>query len=596
MRASLPLLIALLSLATPGCSRCSAPLAFLPEQTVQVAVDPQTRYQTIDGFGTAAPGQLGAEDWFQRLYYQDLGASILRLDLTPPFKPPYADFACNSPWFHGQPGLPGPDGNNVRVYRDAADYVRAWAGRSAEIAVMGPDIEANQKYFDFEAARARGALAKRGFEERAQLGDFKLIGSVWSPAPWLKLSSGARIEGLDGIMPKEGTPFPFIWGGNFAGGRLDTSNEPMALFDDRAQGGSGPTSALTQFARGLAAYVLGFQRNFGVRFYAISIQNELNFETFYNSCTYPRAEQYIAALKTVRRAFDAHPELAPIQLMGPEDLLGGDGYSLWQFGAGDDQVQKNLQYLAAMAGDPEAQSALSFFSIHGYAPDGVTGAGHEPWGWRAWADGWNESPAKGLPDRVQGFRAFGKKSWMTETSGEAMRWAPETPEQLADSALGLALKIHQALTHGFQSAWLYWQLAEEMEEAQRLTDVQRQASSPKYVAAKHYFRWIRPGAQRVSVTLSKEAPIHVSAFAHAAQNTLTLILINTSDVPQTLRVEGAWGPDNLPSEALLSDAKTAYASIATAAFQAGSLTLPAHALATVVTALPLPQAGTRVTK
>jgi len=92
------------------------------------------------------------------------------------------------------------------------------------------------------------------------LGDFKLFGSHWSPAPWLKVSSGNKYSGSGFGMPANGTPWPFIWLGNFAGGRLDVSGAPLADFDDSALGGAGPTSALTQFARCAAAYVRGFQR------------------------------------------------------------------------------------------------------------------------------------------------------------------------------------------------------------------------------------------------------------------------------------------------------------------------------------------------
>ena len=118
--------------------------------------------------------------------------------------------------------------------------------------------------------------------------------------------------------------WPFIWAGNFSGGMLDTSDTPLAVFND----GTGPTSALTQFARSTAAYLRGFQNRYGVHLYAISIQNELNFETFYNSAFYPLSSQYIAALKRVRAELDAYPDLTSIRIIGPEDLLGGDAYGM----------------------------------------------------------------------------------------------------------------------------------------------------------------------------------------------------------------------------------------------------------------------------
>jgi hypothetical protein len=144
--------------------------------------------RTIDGFGTTAPAKQSGERWLQELYYGDLGASLLRVDLTPRFRTPVADYAYNSPWFHGAPALPGPDGNSVRTYSDVDDYTREWSGRRASIAVMGPSIEDNVRRFDFAARdiAAIGSLAREGARRNKQA--FRLLGSLWSPAPWLKRS------------------------------------------------------------------------------------------------------------------------------------------------------------------------------------------------------------------------------------------------------------------------------------------------------------------------------------------------------------------------------------------------------------------------
>lgn len=197
----------------------------------------------------------------------------------------------------------------------------------------------------------------------------------------------------------------FVWGGNFAGGRLDVSGTPLAIFNDQSQGGTGPTSSLTQFARSTAAYIAGYQRFHGMNFYAISIQNELNFEEYYSSMTYPLSSQYIAALKAVRNEFDKYPELKSIRIMGPEDLLGGDSYGLWEYGG---PTHKNLQYLRTIGQDPDALKAIDFFCIHGYANDGVTAAGANPNLWNWWVNGWNASPAPGIPANIKGFSSFNK--------------------------------------------------------------------------------------------------------------------------------------------------------------------------------------------
>lgn len=515
-------------------------------QVVTVDTAATARHQVIDGFG-ACCGALGAEEWYAQLFLDDAAFSILRMDITPAFTQRYSALQYCSPWF-GQPpplrlddGGNGPDGSRTRPYTGAADYSRRFGGCSAPIAVMGPDIDANVKAFDFSqrAAAGPGALARRAMARKDANGRFRLYGSLWSPAPWLKVRSGNRYDaGAEPPLPARGTPFPFIWGGNFAGGALDTSGTPRAEFDDTALGGNGPTSALTQFARGLAAWLRGFQEAYGVRFDAISIQNELSFEQFYNSARYARAPGYIKALLAARAELDRYPDLAGIRITGPEDVMGGSAYQLWQLGSGRDTSHKNLQFIAAVQANPEAARALSFFSVHAYAADGINPAGADATTWRWWADGWNRSPAPGLPARASGFTDFGKKSWMTEASGEDPAWlwpADGTPD---GGGWGIASKIQLALTAGRQNAWVYWQLANDDAVAREtLTDEATGAASPKYVALKHFSRYIRPGAVRVEARVDGSDSLAASAFLHEADDALTVVLINRSRTPANVALQ-----------------------------------------------------------
>jgi hypothetical protein len=545
----------------------------------------------IDGFGTCLSATQADQAWWQELYYDDLGASILRMDLTPVFVSPYADSSYNSPWFHNNPPLPGPDGNNVRTYTNATDYTRLFAGRRAQIAVMGPNITNNANVFNFSAdgPRVAGRAAQAGFSRRSKLGDFKLVGSLWSPAPWVKLSSGNSISGQSGIMPANGTPWPFIWGGNFAGGKLDTSGTARTEFDDLSQGGAGPTSALTQFARCTAAYVRGFHNAYGVRFSALSIQNECNFEEFYNSCTYPLSAGYITALKAVRAEFDQHKELRDIRLMGPEDLLGSDAYGLWQYGGGATTIHKNLQYLQNLAADPQASVALAFFCIHGYAGDGVTAAGANPTEWNWWLNGWTSSPAPGIPPNITGFAAYGKKSWMTETSGENPAWLWPASGFPGDGAWSVALRIHQALNTGQQSAWIYWQLTDGGNVSQyTLTDATLRTNSAKYVAAKHFFRFIRPGAVRVKASVAGSADLLASAYLHETNRMLVVVLLNSSSNSLTATINMSTNPPALLAfDAYMSSPASLWQkSLVAVSNLTASVTLPGFGLVTLVGASP----------
>jgi O-glycosyl hydrolase len=506
----------------------------LAASNITIDASPSGRMQTIDGFGTCYSSGMKNLPFVQKPYYDDLGCSILRVDLTPHFKPPVSSLSYFSPWFMGggthsafniedPANRAGPEGNGCRTYTGPAEYSRPFGGEQAPIAVMGPDINANVKLFDFDATNGPGLLARAGLKRKAQLGDFKLYGSLWSPAPWVKMSSGHAIQNTHWPQPVSGTPWPFIWAGNFAGGRLDVSDTPLDVFND----GTGPTSALTQFSRSIAAYLRGFQNDFGVKFYAISIQNELAFEEFYSSCQYPTAASYIAALKAVRRELDKYPDLKPILIAGPEDVIGGDGYGMWQYGGGDSAQAKNLQFLDAVSKDPEALNALGFCNIHGYASDGVTSAGADSGVWNWWLNGWEQSPAPGIPDHIKGFAGLGKKSWMTETSGESSQWLDPAAGFPSNGAWSIAFKTQQALTAGQQSAILYWQFAEKPTEVTRedLTCLQDGTRGPKYIAAKHFFKYIRPGAVALKTTID-DPRVTASAYLHEKNHTLTIVLVN----------------------------------------------------------------------
>ena len=503
------------------------------QTNVIVAIDSTAVYQAIDGFGTCISSNEPEQPWWQDLYFNDLKASILRVDLTPQFVSPYSDFTYNSPWFHNNPPLPGPENNNVRTYTSPSDYSRSYSGRNAPIPVMKADAAQNLNFFDYaNGARIGGSLAQIGNSRRAQLGDFKLVGSLWSPVPWVKVSSGNTNGGGSWPLPVAGAPYPFIWGGNFAGGKLDVSNNLLPIFNDGTQN----TSSLAQFARSTASYILGYQRAFNVHFYAISIQNELNFEEFYNSMTYPHSAEYITALKAVRAEFNRSDELRDIRIMGPEDLLSGDPYGLWEYGGGT--THKNLQYLRNVQNDQQAATAMDFFNIHGYANNGVSSAGAVPTQWNWWANGWTTSPAPGIPDNIQGFRYFGKKSWMTETSGEDAAWLSPASGFPGNGGWSIALKINQALTFGSESGWVYWQMTDGGNVAgQTLTDATLRNSSPKYVAVKHFARFIRPRSLRVAANVSGSDTLSASAYIQSVDKTLTTVLVNASPSSQTVNLQ-----------------------------------------------------------
>ena len=63
-----------------------------------------------------------------------------------------------------------------------------------------------------ERTRLRGRAEGGWRPEGAKLG----IPVNFNSSPWVKVSSGNTIQNQSGILPVNGTPRPFIWGGNFA--------------------------------------------------------------------------------------------------------------------------------------------------------------------------------------------------------------------------------------------------------------------------------------------------------------------------------------------------------------------------------------------
>ena len=547
----------------------------LEAQTVTIDTSPAGRRQVIDGFGTCLSGTEASQTtWWTNLYYGDLQASMLRMDLTPVFNAPYSANSYNSPGY----GNAGPNGNYVRTYTNAVTYTNLFNGSQAQIAVMGPNIDSNIAYFNFTAIgsgpQVAGVTAQIGQSLKNSLGDFKLFASLWSPMPWVKVVDGNTYESGGSDLPTNGTPFPFIWLGNFSGGMLDTSGTPLPQFDDSSLGGTGPTSALTQFARCIAAYLRGFQNTYGVPFYAISIQNELDFDEFYNSCYYPLTNGYLAALKAVRAELNKYPDLAGIKIMGPEDVLGGDAYGMWQYGSGSTTAAKNLQFLQGVGEDPVAAAAEAFFCIHGYDSDGVSAAAATPTQWDWWVQGWGTSPAAGIPQNVAGFTNYGKKSWMTETSGEATTWLSPASGFPSSGAWSLALRIQQALTAGQESAWAYWQMTDGSPVGdETLTDSTNLQNSPKYVAAKHFFRYIRPNAICVNATVSGSTTLSASAFFHQTNGTMTVVLINATNSPVQAVINSPAQPAGITSWQTFTSSDGNYWQISTNTITNGEATV-----------------------
>jgi len=421
--------------------------------SVNVAINTAKHFQTIDGFGTSLGGGTNLRDLsskkLQKLYWQDLGSSMLRVDL------------------HNHVLSAKPGDWKTPVY-------------------MGPNIQKNIALMNFENydVLTNGVMARSSLTYGDS--DTKIIGSIWTPPHWMK---GATVNWKTN-QPTQNYPYINYNGSSCGGSLIDTP------------------ANLTQFGRYVAAYVKGFEQAFGVHMYAISIQNELNFFEPYSSCVYS-PQLYVDAIKGVKRAFDLNG--ITTKLIGPEDVGVGstDQPSI---------LYRQMAYIDAIRKDPVAMAAVDGYAIHGYANDGTTPT-RSPDMWSNYWDG-------GIG--IKGIKNDDKPSWMTETSGGFNTWA---------TAMKMTGNVLDALVQGNVSAWVYWGITTDKADQHDYALMMNQdPKSTRYVAAKHFFKYIRPGAVRVATSNEDPSGIYSAAFVHDKDKTLTTVIANESDKEQTVNL------------------------------------------------------------
>jgi hypothetical protein len=185
--------------------------------------------------------------------------------------------------------------------------------------------------------------------------------------------------------------------------------------------------------------------------------------------------------------------------------------------------------------------------------------------------------------------SYGKPSWMTETSGESPAWlASSTTGGFPDQgAFSIAVKLTQALTVGEESAWLYWQLTDgspsSTSDEQNLTDATQLTNDPKYVAVKHFFKFIRPDSQRVAATVTGSSTLLASAFVNDATQTLTVVLVNeaSTSTSVTLTLPATPALDSL-STYTSSNGSYWHSSMVSASDGTATVTVPGYGVVTLV--------------
>ena len=418
---------------------------------------------------------------------------------------------------------------------------------------LSNDLQANIDLFDF---RATSTLVKLGetaqwlSENALEPERARIVGSFWTPPHWMKGPTG-RTQNFVGITQNYPTPFTageaaeVTWlpdgHGDSIGGRLRTE-DPVNL---------------AEYGQYAAAWVKGFEQQWGVDFYALSLQNESTFENPFDSMVLNIDQngdtdygQYAVALDAVRAAWQQHD--IDTKIKGPHVAqVGPTPQNPWSLLA-----QNNYIEALKNADDPTLIDFLDFYNSNYYMPFDESGV-------QATAGYYHGEDAVDAPWVFWTFARCGPGQQAHLVFGDRWRnyaWINGAGGTVGNGAITVALKMFNALVHSDASAYIYWQFTDGNNLNSTThsligeSDLADPDASEKYAAFKHFSRYVRPGAVRIESTFtggqasvggaSQYDTLHsvnVSAFLHEEDQTLTYVLLNMTDSSESITI-------NLPNE------------------------------------------------
>jgi glucuronoarabinoxylan endo-1,4-beta-xylanase len=259
---------------------------------------------------------------------------------------------------------------------------------------------------------------------------------------------------------------------------------PQASFKSNTNlnGGNFLSASNQAYASQLAGYVANVKNTCGVSLYAISVQNEPDIATDYESCLWT-AQQIHDFVPYLQAALTAS-NVASTKIMLAED-------SSWQ---------TNL-YLDAMS-DPSVATNVGIIACHNY--DGT--------------------PPSGMPGELPAVANTNAALWETEVS------TFDPFDGSMSNALYWANRIHLFMTGAQANAFHYWWLVPDATDNEGLTDQFGNPAKRMY-ALGNYSRFVRPGFYRIGV--SNNAFTSVSAYKDTNSGNFAIVAINSGFTAMT---------------------------------------------------------------
>jgi glucuronoarabinoxylan endo-1,4-beta-xylanase len=294
--------------------------------------------------------------------------------------------------------------------------------------------------------------------------------------------------------------------------------------------GSLNTSSYDAWATVLAAFPAKLKAQTGVDLYALSVQNEPDYNTngAYDMCLYTGA-QMTAFIKVLG------PKLAALN---PRPKLLAAETSPWgNFWPSFGDVFNN---------DSTALGYLDILATHQYDYQAV---------------------AHAIP--------AGKHFWETEVSSF------DGPSTDIGNGVRVARWIHDSMTIANASAWHYWWLISHNNDNEGLMNMGGVVTKRLYTMG-NFSKFVRPGWVRIG-TSGGPAGLYASAYKDPASGNFAVVVINDSgaDVTQRIALNGAAAPSVTP-QLTSSSANLAPQASLDSSSGAFTMTLPASSVTTFV--------------
>jgi glucuronoarabinoxylan endo-1,4-beta-xylanase len=249
--------------------------------------------------------------------------------------------------------------------------------------------------------------------------------------------------------------------------------------------GSGANATNLAYAKLLAQYVVNMKSQYGVTIYALSIQNEPDVATSYESCQWT-AQQFHDFATNLSSA------LAAQNVASTKIILAEDEH--WQ-----------TNYYATAMMDPAVATNISIVACHNY-------------------DG---SPPNNIPAALPTYANTNAALWETETS----LIGGNTDYSMA-SGIFWAGRIHQFMTVAQVNAWHYWWLISDNSDDEGLTDSNGNPTKRMYVLGQ-YSRFIRPGNFRIDLANYNPYAVLSSAYKDPVSGNFAIVVANTNSTATT---------------------------------------------------------------